>query len=232
MSLDLQGERLYQQVDLVRGVGNPLRGELCIMSLVAYLANEQHTDRPRTASSFVRNFAIQLNDGAPTALRQDLKPFAPRIIGTNDGHDLQRASLAYRVITEEVWPRAERDAVVVLDDVVHEPCEKGLWSFATSLRRRSAKPNITACFHALCDAHERGDCLAIGALAGQLLVELVQRVPTLQQWYWAKALELLDRLCDLGCDERASTMGSQFPAALLAARVNRAKTITRFWWSA
>jgi hypothetical protein len=186
------------------------------MSLVAYLADEQHTDRPRTASSFVRNFAIQLNDGAPTALRQDLKPFAPRIIGTSDGRDLERASLAYRVITGEVWPRAERDAVIGWEDVIHEPRIKGLWSFAGSLRRRNAKPSLTARFHVLRDAHKRGDCIAIGTLAGQLLVELVQRVPTLRQWYWAKALELLDRLCDLGCDERVSIIGSSYGSGSLS----------------
>jgi hypothetical protein len=207
MSVDLQEEHLYEQVYLVRGAGSRLRGELCIMSLVAYLADERHTDRPQTASSFVRNFAIQLNDGAPATLRQDLKPFAPRIIGTNDGHDLQRASLAYQVITEEVWPRAERDAVILPEDVAHETCIKGLWSFAASLRRRSARLGIAARFQALRAAHDKGDCLTIGTLAGQLLVGLVQRAPTHQRWYWAKALELLDRLCDVGCDERASTMG-------------------------
>jgi len=216
MSVDLREERLYQQVDLVRGAGSRLRGELCIMSLVAYLADEQHTDRPRTASPFVRNFAIQLNDGAPTALRQDLKPFAPRIMGTNDGHDLQRALLVYRVVIEEVWPRAERDAVIVWDDVVPEPRINGLRSFATTLRRRSAKLSLTAHFRALRDAHERGDCLMIGTLAGRLLVELVQRVPTLQQWCWSKALELLDLLCDLSCDERASIIGFSYGSGSLS----------------
>jgi len=93
MSVNLEAERLYDQVELVRGTGSRNRGQLCIMSFVAYLAGERHTDHPRTASPFIRKFAIPLNDGVPTALCQDLKPFAPRIIGTNDGHDLKRAAV-------------------------------------------------------------------------------------------------------------------------------------------
>ena len=209
MAVNRQQERVYEQVDLVRGAGSRLRGQLCIMSLVAYLADERHSDHPLTASPFVSNFAIQLNDGSPTRLRQNLKPFAPRIIGTNDGHDLERAMLAYQVITEEVWPRAEHDAVLVRKNVIHESGIKGLISFAATLCGSGARVSITARFDALRAAHERGDYLTLGTLAGQLLIGLVQRVPTRQRWYWAKALELLDRLCDVGCDERSPTMSSQ-----------------------
>src|SRR6266568_1215300 len=73
MSVNLQAERLYDQVELVRGAGSRNRGQLCIMSFVAYLGGERHTDHPRTASSFIHDFAIPLNDGISTALRQQLK---------------------------------------------------------------------------------------------------------------------------------------------------------------
>ena len=46
MSVNLAVERLYEEVELVRGTGNRHRGELCIMSFVAYLAGEPHTDSP------------------------------------------------------------------------------------------------------------------------------------------------------------------------------------------
>ena len=109
MSVNLQAERLYDQVDLVRGAGHRKRGQLCIMSFVAYLAGERHTDRPRTSSPFIRSFAIQLNDGIPPLLRQDLKPSAPQIIGTNDGHDFERASVVLRMVMDDVLPRAAWD---------------------------------------------------------------------------------------------------------------------------
>ena len=206
MSINLQTERLYEQIELVRGGGTRTTGRLCIMSLVAYLADERDNDRPNTASQFIREFAIQLNDGSPTDLRQELKPFAPQIIGTNDGYDFERAALAYQVIMEEVWPRAERDAVVVREVVGYGTGIKGLLNFAAGLYRSVLRASFAARFRALRAAHERGDCLLIGTLAGQLLVALVQRAPT-QPWYWAKSLELLDRLCDVGADQRTSSMG-------------------------
>src|SRR3974390_1015172 len=104
MSLDLHGERLYDNIELVCGAGRRKRGQLCIMSFVAYLAGERHTDHPRTASPFLRNFAIQLNDGVPTELRRDLKPFAPRIIGSNDGQDFERAAVALQTVMDELLP--------------------------------------------------------------------------------------------------------------------------------
>jgi hypothetical protein len=37
MSVNLRAERLYDQVELVRGIGSRNRGQLCIISFVAYL---------------------------------------------------------------------------------------------------------------------------------------------------------------------------------------------------
>jgi hypothetical protein len=205
MCVDLRTERLYEQVELVRGAGSRTSGGLCIMSLVAYLAGECESDRPQTASPFVRQFAIQLNDGSSTDLRQDLKPFAPRIIGTNDGRDLERAALVHKVITEEVWPRAERDGLVGQRDASRKAWVKRLFHCAD--HRDDTRPNVMARFHDFRTAHEQGKCLRLGMLAGDLLVSLVKKAPT-RRWYWAKSLELLDRLCEVGSDPRRSRMVS------------------------
>jgi hypothetical protein len=203
MTVNLRAERLFEQIELVRGAGSRKRGQLCIMTLVAYLAGDRHIDRPLTASPFVRNFAIKLNDGAPTALRQDLKVFAPRIIGTNDGHDFERAALVYRVVASEVWPRARCDALVGWGNPRYKLGIKGFVNFLAAPFGNGPIPTISSQFQAVCDAYDRGEYLAVAASAGELLAALVQIVPT-QGWYWAKALDLLDRLCDIGEDQRAS----------------------------
>ena len=219
MSVSLQAERLYDRVELVRGAGSRRRDQLCIMSFVAHLAGERHTDRPRTASPFIRDFAIQLNDGLPTALRQDLKPFAPWIIGTNDGHDFERASIVCQTIMDDVLPRMARDFPDGREYAPSELDKETLFSFTAGWGDSSPTGSIASCFRAVRDAQEQGACLSSAIRSGRLFVALVQCAPTLatQRWYWAKALDLLDRLCDVGADHRAARIGSE-NAGLNAAR--------------
>ena len=217
MSINLQTERLYDQVELVRGSGSRRRGQLCIMSFVAYLAGERHTDHPRTASPFIRNFAIQMNDGIPTALRQDLKPFAPRIIGTNDGYDFERASAVFQMVMDDVLPRATCD---FLDSCAYAPVgldNKVPLSFAAGWGDDGSTDSIASRFRSVQDAKEHGDCLLLAIRCGGLLAALVQCAPTpaAQRWYWAKSIELLDRLCDVGADHRAARIGSQNSTPIL-----------------
>ena len=54
MTVDERMEQVYQQIELVRGVGDRRRAKLCIMSFVALLAGESHTDSPDTASAVLR----------------------------------------------------------------------------------------------------------------------------------------------------------------------------------
>jgi hypothetical protein len=211
MSVNLQAERLYDRVELVRGAGSRHRGQLCIMSFVAYLAGERHTDHPRTASPFIHDFTIPLNDGIPTALRQHLKPFAPRIIGTNDGHDLKRAAVLSQMIMGEVVPRAMCDFAHSLEDSRHGLGNTALFNFAAGWPKSGPTGSIASHIRAVRDAHEQGQCLLLATRAGQLFVALVLCAPSpaAQRWYWAKALELLDRLCDVGADHRAARIGSE-----------------------
>ena len=77
MTIDAQLEHLYQQIELVRGSGDPKHRRLCIMSFVAFLNGEPHTDNPTTASSLIRRYAMVINDEMPDSLRQRLKPTIP-----------------------------------------------------------------------------------------------------------------------------------------------------------
>ncbi|MGH7191194.1 MAG: hypothetical protein ACREF0_18650, partial [Acetobacteraceae bacterium] len=70
MVVDERLERLYEKVELVKGAGDPSQGKLCVMSFVALLAGEGHSDRPRTASPLIRELAVRINDAMPRAMRQ------------------------------------------------------------------------------------------------------------------------------------------------------------------
>lgn len=211
MSVNLHAEHLYDQIELVRGTGNRNKGQLCIMSFVAYLAGERHTDRPHTASRFIRNFAIQLNDGVSLEFRHDLKPFAPRIIGTNDGHDLKRGEVTFDVVMGELLPRALCDFEAGRESVLGDLRHPTLLNILARQGETRASDGIASHFRAIRDEHDRRECLAIATRVGQLLVTLVECAPTAdaQRWYWAKALDLLDRLCDVGADQRAARKRSE-----------------------
>ena len=216
MAFDIKTERRYDHIELVRGAGRRKRGQLCIMSFVAYLAGERHTDHPRTASPFLRNFAIQLNDGVPSELRRDLKPFAPRIIGSNDGFDFERAGIAMQTVMEEVLPRATKDFLEGGRAVAFELGNRTLFSIGDGWSDGEPLECIGSRFRSVRDASERREWLAMATRVGQLFTALVQCAPSApaQRWYWAQALDLLDRFCEVGADRRATRRAIPTPVAV------------------
>jgi hypothetical protein len=103
--LELRLQRVLDRVELVEGIGDPAAGTMCVMSLVARLAGEGHTDHPHCASPVIRAFAVPVNDAMPLEVRRRLKPFAPRILGTDDGLDRERGAVLRRVLAERILPR-------------------------------------------------------------------------------------------------------------------------------
>ena len=68
MDLDLRLQRALDRVELVSGsIGDPGDGRMCLMSLVAFLAGEPHSDSPGCASPVVQAFAVAVNDHMPRA---------------------------------------------------------------------------------------------------------------------------------------------------------------------
>ena len=107
MDLDVRLHRAFDRVELVGGsIGNPGEGRMCLMSLVAFLAGEAHSDAPRCTSPLIQTFAVLINDHMPREARQRLKPFAPRIIGTNDGFDPVRAEILRQALAEGILAKA------------------------------------------------------------------------------------------------------------------------------
>lgn len=237
MSLDIQLEQLYERIELVSGMGSPRRGKLCIMSLVAFLSGDRHTDEPRTASSLIRLFAIPLNDGMDSPTRQQLKPFAPRIIGTADRRDAERAELLFTAMFEEVLPEALKDRHPVFSRggrsaKAAEPVYALLRQIKTGERKHvrelleQIEGGDATLFEALwrvAKAYRSGMYNSMAETAASLLVGLAQAAPSSDRaaWYWNKAIDLLDRMCDVGSGDRVPEIRRDRVAALQNAPDNR-----------
>lgn len=201
-----QLEKVCEAVELVRGAGDPLLGQFCVMSLVACLAGEGHTDRPRCASSVIRSLAIPVNDRMPSDVRQRLKVFVPRIVGTNDGLDGLRAAVLCRATLEEIVPKALSEAGRERDT----GRKRGVfWRLWTGRAKRVLISQITAARSKLMVEGEQSTPLELNErlaeAAGHLITLCAADAPTAddEAWYWNKAIDLLDRLCDIGAEGRA-----------------------------
>ncbi len=221
MMTDLTHERLYDSVSLVPRVGNRNDNELCVMSLVALLAGERHTDRPKAACQVIATFAIKVNDGIDCDARQALKPFAPRIVGTRDGLTRRRAWILVNSILGEVLPHRAQDAGHSVSATLIEKLRIRSHSFDTeelqdvsALLRREAD-NLGLDRGRLNDlrymlrACERGSDELVANSCASILSDFA-RHPVGDEdsgWYWNKAIDLIDRICDVG--EGPSLVGAQ-----------------------
>ena len=193
MNLDVGLQRAFDRVELVSGsIGNPGEGRMCLMSLVAFLAGEAHSDAPRCASPLIQTFAVLVNDHMPREARQRLKAFAPRIIGTNDGFDQVRAAVLRHALAEGILAKA-------LGQCVTGPARtQGRLSRLRRLWRWLRKD-------------ERGHLLALSRdgvnlarEAARLIARSARRAPCAreQERHWDAAIGLLDMLCDVGAPTR------------------------------
>ncbi|MFT3976599.1 MAG: hypothetical protein QM688_05725 [Sphingomonas bacterium] len=194
MTTSIALERLFNTIELSRGKGRRRDNELCLMSFVALLAGEPHGDEPKTASPFIRNFAVRLNDHLPDDQRQRLKYFAPRILGTRDHCDNQRVELMRAAFENEIVPRLDADGAMrwmspaVLARVT---------SFAAEpISATAPKLSLIGRLRYAPDLEYRRAALA----AADLLIFCVHHAPEVEQrdWYRTKMIELLDRICDVG----------------------------------
>jgi hypothetical protein len=209
MTIDARLESLCERVELVRGAGNRKRGQLCIMSFVALLAGEAHSDAPATASRTIRRFAIIINDEMPHRLRQRLKLFAPRILGTQDEHDQLRARLLIQAAREELLPRIATDFHSRLFWTITSSLMCQMYQKADSFSElRERVVLLSSCSY---EGDAWIDCDRIANAVARLICECSRLALTQEQrdWYWMKAIDLLDRLCDVGSDERLQHIPSE-----------------------
>ncbi len=211
MTTDFTNQRLYDSISLVSRVGNRHDNELCVMSLVALLAGENHTDRPKAACSVIATFAIKVNDGIDCDARQTLKPFAPRIIGTRDGMARRRAWVLTNAILSEVLPRRAQDAGLDVPISLAEQLRIRTQSFdpdelqeLSALLRREAQTlgldrGRLSDLRYLLRACARGSDELVANSCASILSDFARHPvkPEDSGWYWNKAIELIDRICDI-----------------------------------
>lgn len=236
MSESASLEHLLDRVTLVKGAGDRSRGQLCVMSLAALLAGERHTDAPHAVSPFIRRFAIAINDHLPEQERQRLKLFAPRMIGTNDSYDRDRAQLLLSILSDEIIPalKAERtedwlgsSAAGRDDDMLAATLQRACRAFAGR------------------QIGEVADCVS------SLLTSCAKTAPIqpLRDRCWSRGIDILDRLCSIGGERPMNELPESRIAAahrkldksgqllvmsecaqtLLAAPMNAMQALVRLW---
>jgi hypothetical protein len=206
MAITTDLERIYQQIELTRGLGDRRRSRLCIMSFVALLAGEPHSDTPAAASPLICRFAIPLNDAMPDHMRQRLKPFAPRILGTRDGYDHLRTAILVEAVRAELLPRIAEDFTPIL---MTGPAR--LSTLSLPLKRISLAQAYQWVEKAVLPG--TGDAareIAAGAIARLIaLCGCRTHTPDRREWYWLKAIDLLDRLCDVRADSGSGSLSPE-----------------------
>src|SRR5918997_588536 len=218
MDLDVRLHRAFDRVELVSGsIGDPGEGRMCLMSLVAFLAGEDHSDSPGCASPVVQAFAVAVNDRMPRAARQRLKPFAPRIIGTCDGSDRLRAAILRQALADEIPPEAPGRGPTGHG----APAEGGFAKLQRLWRwlRKDERGRL------LDRALSRDDGVYLAREAARLLARAARHAPCVheRERHWDAAIGLLDRLCDVG----APAQGRRGPGGVLPERLARLESTPR-----
>jgi hypothetical protein len=72
-------------LELAAGGHSAPEDGMCVMEAVAFVAGEKFSDHPTCASPVLGSFLRSWNDSLDDADRQMLKPFIPRLVGTNTG---------------------------------------------------------------------------------------------------------------------------------------------------
>ena len=235
---NFESQRLYDSVDLVNRVGTRSQRQLCVMSLVALMAGERHSDRPDCACPVITAYAIKLNDALDDEKRQKLKPFAPRIIGTQDGYAEERARFLVSKILCDVLPRLLNERCADSSDIAAdmqlmagEPARDAAHRISLVIRR-AVRGGVLQNGYAgdlryLLRAYGRESHELVGTAAAVLLANCARLSTdrTRERWFWSFATDLLDRTCDVGISATRSVADiermSQQAAAQLQTEILR-----------
>lgn len=117
-------------------------GEFCVMEAVAYIAGELWTASPECVSPVIAAFLRGWNDSLDDETRQQLKPYIPRVIGTNTGveDERTRAWLAADWLVRECAPAFLRCAKLT----EHAETLESLAALDSPERAKAAHPAVSA----------------------------------------------------------------------------------------
>ena len=110
-----QARRIIETVDagLVKGVGAPVPGSMCVEAAVCYALGLPHGDDPKCVSRAVRGLKIILNDSAwssDKARAQGMRKLAILQLGTNENFDDRAFAQRVALMTiNKIVPLALRD---------------------------------------------------------------------------------------------------------------------------
>jgi hypothetical protein len=212
MADQIRTERLLADVELVRSRGDRETGKLCIMSLVAQLASEPHTDQPQAASPLIAAFARAINDAMDRPTRQRLIPFAPRIQGTHAGLDRDRQRWLQTMLLDALLPRLVTDLQVAANGDSEATGAELTARLVRELRDTPAAQQGRVVQDAAWDgaclitplraafmAYRDGAAVQHAEAVARILITGAHSVarPTRRTWYWDRAVDVLDRLCEM-----------------------------------
>ena len=80
----------HQTVKLSRGAHSSPEKGVCVMELASMLAGEKFNDRPASVSPLIARFLRVYNDRLENHRRQDLIPYASRVVGTRASRGVER----------------------------------------------------------------------------------------------------------------------------------------------
>ena len=123
MDLHPSLQRAFDRIELVSGsIGDPDEGRMCLMSLVAFLAGEQHSDAPGCASPLIQTFAVVINDHMPHASA----PTAEAVRAAHHWHQRRLRPSARRDPAPRLGRRKPRQGVWPVPDGARTPTRKAL----------------------------------------------------------------------------------------------------------
>ena len=226
MMTDLDLEKKYIKSPLSSGSHKTRDQGMCAMEMVAYLAGEQHSDRPECTCPVLALYTIDIND-TMGLWREKLKPFLPYMIGTNTGLDdeSKRAKYIIRRVATEILPIALdaggltdhaqklRDAQTLrcMEEVCYSASNKA--AKAASIRAESTEhkahfmPRINRFAFNAGDAIRAARALVVGARASYAAQRAAEAVfmtvlaTNVQGPIWSLAIDILDGAIQIGSED-------------------------------
>ena len=94
----------YQTIRLAKGKHQSAEQGACVMELASMLAGESFTDHPQSVSAPIASFLRRYNDVLDDRRRQDLYPYAARVVGTACARDVEFARVRRLMAwADEMW---------------------------------------------------------------------------------------------------------------------------------